>query len=286
MMWVNQLVGTIPSQLGQLTALTGLYVVRPPATGHRVSRRPTRRLVRRPKHPRSSAPPYSTTSGIPARPFARPPRATRKRARPSALRLTHVASGLLLGGRFRACHRSWVGTNSLVGTVPTELGELTALIVLCAAPHRCYLPPSLPPPSTACARLTQPSLVHSPPRRLAASPARLCCSSNQLNQLNGTIPTELGDLTRLNPLYAAPHTPLLHSRCLSRQSLRASLGSWPSAPPLSRACVDDAMCVHPLACVDSSRASASSALLASARVRPGRRLVHRCSRTAKRLVLR
>jgi hypothetical protein len=84
-------------------------------------------------------------------------------------------------------------SRNLTGTIPTELGTLTMLTVLCV---RCPHPTRL--------------VVWPSPCGLSAAVARGCRALSE-NNLTGTVPTQLGMLTALTFLCVRlPHQPRLH----------------------------------------------------------------------------
>lgn len=114
-----------------------------------------------------------------------------------------------------AAHARYLNYISLTGTIPSELGALTALVELCVAqlriapPHRGLLvQPSPPRPCEVIGALSQQPLASA---RSVTHSATLSPTLHGVlavrrhlshNQLNGTIPSELGALSALTTLRA------------------------------------------------------------------------------------
>lgn len=151
--WDNQLIGTIPSELGQATKLTSLYVVRPPA-------RPLARAS--PTPPRQA---YGLAYALRAQ-YADASVRTRW------LRRTHVWSAAWVGGcfRFTACHRT-VMRAAIRSLARSRSSWARSRPLSCCTPRRTAANSREPPSSVlsssslhGCARpalrLTQPALTH------------------------------------------------------------------------------------------------------------------------------
>jgi len=126
---------------------------------------------------------------------------------------------------FRYCRSlRYPNSNQLSGTIPTQLGNLTMLTSMYSESHR--------PPLTLCIL----SLI----LFVLIASLSLSLRSHSLNQLNGTIPPQLGNLTMLTSLYSESHRPpltrvlflILFVLILSRRSLYSNQLSGTIPPEL------------------------------------------------------